>query len=64
MPTMTELRCGSSSADGSQPPEHQDEHRDEERVQQRGEDWDVTVAFKGLGIKTLAASFADLQKAP
>jgi DNA helicase-2/ATP-dependent DNA helicase PcrA len=34
------------------------------QVQQRGEDWDVTVAFKGLGIKTLAASFANLQKAP
>jgi DNA helicase-2/ATP-dependent DNA helicase PcrA len=31
-------------------------------VRQRGEDWDVTVAFKGLGIKTLAASFANLQK--
>jgi DNA helicase-2/ATP-dependent DNA helicase PcrA len=34
------------------------------QVQQRGEDWDVTVAFKGLGIKTLVASFANLQKAP
>jgi DNA helicase-2/ATP-dependent DNA helicase PcrA len=33
-------------------------------VAQRGGDWDVTVAFKGRGIKTLAASFAKLEKAP
>ena len=31
-------------------------------VKQRGSDWDVTVAFKGRGIKTLAASFAHLEK--
>jgi DNA helicase-2/ATP-dependent DNA helicase PcrA len=31
-------------------------------VQQRGSDWDVTVAFKGRGIKKLAASFAKLEK--
>ena len=31
-------------------------------VKQRGSDWDVTVAFKGRGIKTLAASFARLEK--
>jgi len=31
-------------------------------VKQRGADWDVTVAFKRLGIKTLAASFANLEK--
>ena len=31
-------------------------------VKQRGADWDVTVAFKGRGIKTLAASFANLEK--
>ncbi len=31
-------------------------------VRQRGSDWDVTVAFKGKGIKTLAASFAHLEK--
>ena len=32
------------------------------QVKQRGDDWDVTVAFKGRGIKTLAASFARLEK--
>jgi DNA helicase-2/ATP-dependent DNA helicase PcrA len=32
------------------------------QVKQRGADWDVTVAFKGRGIKTLAASFARLEK--
>jgi DNA helicase-2/ATP-dependent DNA helicase PcrA len=32
------------------------------QVQQRGDDWDVVVAFKGRGIKTLAASFAHLEK--
>jgi len=32
-------------------------------VKQRGADWDVTVAFKGRGIKTLAASFANLEEA-
>lgn len=32
------------------------------QVEQRGEDWDVTVAFEGRGIKTLAASFARLEK--
>jgi len=32
------------------------------QVKQRGDDWDVTVAFKGRGIKTLAASFAHLEK--
>jgi hypothetical protein len=31
-------------------------------VQQRGDDWDVVVAFRGRGIKTLAASFAHLEK--
>jgi len=31
-------------------------------VKQRGADWDVTVAFKGRGIKTLVASFAHLEK--
>jgi DNA helicase-2/ATP-dependent DNA helicase PcrA len=31
-------------------------------VVQRGADWDVTVAFKGRGIKTLAASYANLEK--
>jgi DNA helicase-2/ATP-dependent DNA helicase PcrA len=31
-------------------------------LQQRGSDWDVTVAFKGRGIKKLAASFANLEK--
>ena len=33
------------------------------QVAQRGNDWDVTVAFKGRGIKTLALSFAKLEKA-
>jgi DNA helicase-2/ATP-dependent DNA helicase PcrA len=32
------------------------------QVQQRGDDWDVTVAFKGRGIKTLALSFAKLER--
>jgi DNA helicase-2/ATP-dependent DNA helicase PcrA len=32
------------------------------QVAQRGKDWDVTVAFKGRGIKTLALSFAKLEK--
>jgi DNA helicase-2/ATP-dependent DNA helicase PcrA len=32
-------------------------------VAQRGGDWDVTVAFKGRGIKTLALSYAKLEKA-
>ena len=32
------------------------------QVQQRGDDWDVVVAFRGRGIKTLAASFARLEK--
>jgi DNA helicase-2/ATP-dependent DNA helicase PcrA len=32
------------------------------QVTQRGKDWDVTVAFKGRGIKTLALSFAKLEK--
>ena len=31
-------------------------------VVQRGADWDVTVAFKRRGIKTLAASYASLEK--
>jgi DNA helicase-2/ATP-dependent DNA helicase PcrA len=31
-------------------------------IKQRGADWDVTVAFKRRGIKTLAASFANLEK--
>ncbi len=31
-------------------------------VEARGSDWDVTVAFKGRGIKTLAASFANLER--
>jgi DNA helicase-2/ATP-dependent DNA helicase PcrA len=31
-------------------------------VKQRGGDWDVTVAFRGRGIKTLAAGFANLEK--
>lgn len=31
-------------------------------VEPRGSDWDVTVAFKGRGIKTLAASFANLER--
>jgi len=31
-------------------------------VAQRGNDWDVTVAFKGRGIKTLALSFAKLER--
>jgi DNA helicase-2/ATP-dependent DNA helicase PcrA len=33
------------------------------QVDRRGDDWDVTVAFKGRGIKTLALSFAQLEKA-
>jgi DNA helicase-2/ATP-dependent DNA helicase PcrA len=32
------------------------------QVAARGKDWDVTVAFKGRGIKTLALSFAKLEK--
>ena len=32
------------------------------QVEQHGSDWDVTVAFEGRGIKTLAASFAHLEK--
>jgi DNA helicase-2/ATP-dependent DNA helicase PcrA len=32
------------------------------QVEQRSGDWDVTVAFEGQGIKTLAASFAHLEK--
>jgi len=32
------------------------------QVAQRGNDWDVTVAFKGRGIKTLALSFAKLER--
>jgi DNA helicase-2/ATP-dependent DNA helicase PcrA len=32
------------------------------QAQRRGNDWDVVVAFKGRGIKTLAASFAHLEK--
>ena len=31
-------------------------------AKQRGSDWDLTVAFKGRGLKTLAASFARLEK--
>ncbi len=31
-------------------------------VEPRGSDWDVTVAFKGRGNKTLAASFANLER--
>jgi len=31
-------------------------------VKPRGGDWDVTVAFKRRGIKTLAASYANLEK--
>ncbi|MBN1582043.1 MAG: UvrD-helicase domain-containing protein [Anaerolineae bacterium] len=31
-------------------------------VEARGSDWDVTIAFKGRGIKTLAASFANLEE--
>jgi DNA helicase-2/ATP-dependent DNA helicase PcrA len=31
-------------------------------VVQHGGDWDVTVAFKRRGIKTLAASYANLEK--
>jgi DNA helicase-2/ATP-dependent DNA helicase PcrA len=31
-------------------------------IEARGSDWDVTIAFKGRGIKTLAASFANLEK--
>ena len=31
-------------------------------VKSRGSDWDITVAFKGRGLKTLAASFANLEK--
>jgi DNA helicase-2/ATP-dependent DNA helicase PcrA len=33
------------------------------QLNRRGDDWDVTVAFKGRGIKTLALSFAKLEKA-
>jgi DNA helicase-2/ATP-dependent DNA helicase PcrA len=33
-------------------------------IKPRGDDWDVIVAFKGRGIKTLAASFAKLEKTP
>ena len=32
------------------------------QIKQRGGDWDVTVAFQRRGIKTLAASFANLSK--
>ena len=32
------------------------------QIEARGADWDLTVAFKGRGIKTLAFSFANLQK--
>jgi DNA helicase-2/ATP-dependent DNA helicase PcrA len=32
------------------------------QIQQRGNDWDVDVAFKGRGIKKLAFSFARLEK--
>jgi DNA helicase-2/ATP-dependent DNA helicase PcrA len=32
------------------------------QVEPRGEDWDLTVAFKGRGIKTLALGFAHLEK--
>ena len=33
------------------------------QVESRGDDWDLTVAFKGRGIKTLAFGFAKLEKA-
>ena len=33
------------------------------QLDRRGDDWDVTVAFRGRGIKTLALSFAKLEKA-
>jgi DNA helicase-2/ATP-dependent DNA helicase PcrA len=32
------------------------------QVESRGDDWDLTVAFKGRGIKTLALGFAKLEK--
>jgi DNA helicase II / ATP-dependent DNA helicase PcrA len=32
------------------------------QVEPRGDDWDLTVAFKGRGIKTLALGFARLEK--
>jgi DNA helicase-2/ATP-dependent DNA helicase PcrA len=32
------------------------------QIKQRGSDWDVTIAFRRRGIKTLAASFANLSK--
>jgi DNA helicase-2/ATP-dependent DNA helicase PcrA len=32
------------------------------QVEPRGDDWDLTVAFKGRGIKTLALSFANLHR--
>jgi DNA helicase-2/ATP-dependent DNA helicase PcrA len=33
------------------------------QIRRRGDDWDVDVAFKGRGVKTLAASFARLERA-
>jgi DNA helicase-2/ATP-dependent DNA helicase PcrA len=32
------------------------------QVESRGDDWDLTIAFKGRGIKTLALGFAKLEK--